>query len=180
VVAWAKVRPTFADAYDALESRHDPPRVRQDVGVAAPARLVGMNHVAIEVDDVDQALAFYGQIFAFELRGRSPRMAFIDMGDQFIALAAPRTQRPDEHRHLGLAVDDKEAARRALEKAGADILPGRGLDFRDPWGNRIQVVQYDEIQFTKAPEVLRAMGVDDLGKKEQASTELRAKGIEPV
>ena len=147
--------------------------------MAARARLVGMNHVAIEVDDVDEALAFYGRIFDFRLRGRSPRMAFVDMGDQFIAMAAPRTQQPDAHRHVGLAVDDKEAARRALEEAGAEILPGRGLDFRDPWGNRIQIVQYDEIQFTKAPEVLRGMGVDDLGKTEGALAELRAKGIEP-
>jgi lactoylglutathione lyase len=147
--------------------------------VAERARLIGINHVALEVGDVDEALAWYGRVFAFELRGRGSRMAFVDMGDQFVAIAAGRTQPPDGHRHLGLVVDDKEAARRALEEAGADILPGRGLDFRDPWGNHIQVVQYDEIQFTKAERVLRGMGLDGLGKTEQAIEELRAKGLAP-
>jgi lactoylglutathione lyase len=138
-----------------------------------------MNHVALEVGDVDEALAWYGRVFDFELRGRGRRMAFIDMGDQFIALAAGRTQPPDGHRHLGLVVDDRDATRRALEAAGAEILPGRGLDFRDPWGNHVQVVQYDEVQFTKAEHVLRGMGLDGLGKSEQALEELRAKGIAP-
>jgi hypothetical protein len=101
------------------------------------------------------------------------------MGDQFIALAAGRTQPPDSHRHFGLVVDDKEATRRALEEAGAEILPGRGLDFRDPWGNHVQVVEYSEIQFTKAPEVLSGMGVDGLEKTPKALAELRQKGIEP-
>jgi lactoylglutathione lyase len=138
-----------------------------------------MNHVALEVGDVDEALAWYGRIFAFDLRGRGARMAFLDMGDQFIALAAGRTQPADGHRHLGLVVDDREAARRALEEAGADILPGRGLDFRDPWGNHIQVVQYDDVQFTKAGHVLRGMGLDGLGKSAPALAELRAKGLAP-
>ncbi len=146
--------------------------------MAKRARLIGMNHVALEVDDVDDALEFYGRIFEFELRGRGRTMAFVDMGDQFIALSTGRTQPPDRHRHLGLVVDDADAVRRALEGTDAKILPGRGLDFRDPWGNHIQVVQYDEIQFTKAPEVLRGMGLDGLGKTEQALAELRAKGIE--
>ena len=106
-------------------------------------------------------------------------MAFIDMGDQFIALSSGRTQPPDRHRHLGLVVDDREGTRRALEEAGAEILPGRGLDFRDPWGNHIQVVQYDEIQFTKAEHVLRGMGLGELAKTEQALAELRAKGLAP-
>jgi lactoylglutathione lyase len=140
-------------------------------------RLVGMNHVALEVDDVEEALAFYGRIFDFGLRGRSGRMAFIDMGDQFVALAEGRTQPPDAHRHLGLVVDDKEATRRALEEAGAEILPGRGLDFRDPWGNRIQVVEYSEIQFSKAPDILHGMGLDGLVKGERALDELRRKGL---
>ena len=143
------------------------------------ARLVGMNHVALEVGDVGEALAFYGRIFELTLRGRGPRMAFIDMGDQFIALSAGRTQPPDEHRHLGLVVDDKEAVRRALGEAGADILPGRGLDFRDPWGNHIQIVEYGEIQFTKVPHVLRGMGLDGLEKTESALAELRAKRLTP-
>ncbi len=143
------------------------------------ARLVGLNHVALEVGDVDAALAFYGRVFEFSLRGRSPRMAFIDMGDQFVALAAGRTEPADRHRHFGLVVDDKEAARRALEEAGAEILPGAGLDFRDPWGNRVQVVEYGEIQFTKAEHVLRGMGLQRLRKSARALAELRRKGLEP-
>jgi predicted enzyme related to lactoylglutathione lyase len=144
------------------------------------ARLVGINHIALEVGDVEEALEFYGRIFEFDLRGRGQRMAFIDMGDQFIALAAGRTQTPDSHRHFGLVVDDKEAARRALEEAGAEIVPGRGLDFRDPWGNHVQVVEYSEIQFTKSPEVLSGMSLDGLEKSPDALAELRAKGIEPA
>ena len=143
------------------------------------ARLIGINHVAIEVGDVEEALDFYARAFEFTLRGRSSRMAFIDMGDQFIALAGGRTQPPDAHRHIGLVVDDKEATRRALEEAGAEILPGRGLDFRDPWGNHFQVVQYSEIQFTKAPPVLTGMSLDELEKSPQALAELREKGIGP-
>jgi lactoylglutathione lyase len=136
-----------------------------------------MNHVALEVGDVGEALAFYGRIFELELRGRAPGMAFVDMGDQFLALGEGRRQPPDEHRHLGLVVDDKEAVREALLEAGVEILPGRGLDFRDPWGNRIQVVDYREIQFTKAPEVLRGMDLASLEKTEAALDELRRKGM---
>ena len=142
-------------------------------------RLVGVNHVALEVGDVDEALAFYGAIFDLTLRGRAGRMAFVDMGDQFIALGEGRTQMPDDHRHLGLVVDDKEATRRALEEAGAEILPGRGLDFRDPWGNRIQVVDYRDVQFTKTEDILRGMGLEDLEKSERALAELREKGLGP-
>ncbi len=140
-------------------------------------RLVGINHIALEVDSIDEALDFYGRIFDFELRGRSSRMAFIDMGDQFIALAEGRTQPPDRHRHFGLVVDDKQATREALEHAGVEIQPGRGLDFLDPWGNQVQVVDYRDIQFTKTPEILRGMGLDGLEKSEQAVEELRAKGL---
>jgi lactoylglutathione lyase len=146
-------------------------------GDVSRARLIGMNHVALEVGSVEEALAFYGRVFEFELRGRGRRMAFLDMGDQFIALAEGRTQRPDEHRHVGLVVDDVETARQALEEAGAEILPGRGLDFRDPWGNHVQVVAYEEIQFTKAPEILRGMGLGQLEKSEAAREELRRKGL---
>ncbi|HYZ20378.1 MAG TPA: VOC family protein [Gaiellaceae bacterium] len=144
--------------------------------MADRAKLVGINHVALEVDDVDEALEFYGRVFEFSLRGRAGRMAFIDMGDQFIALAEGRTQEPDRHRHFGLVVDDLETARRALEAAGAHILPGRGLSFIDPWGNHFQVVEYGRIQFTKAPEVMRGMGLG-LGKSPEALEELRAKGL---
>src|SRR2546423_10460345 len=133
------------------------------------ARLVGINHVALEVDDVDEALSWYGRFFEFELRGRAgARMAFIDMGDQFIALSAGRRQPPDEARHIGLVVDDLEAARRALVEAGAEILPGRGLDFRDSWGNHFQVVEYAGVQFTKAPEVLEGMDLGGLTKSTAA------------
>jgi predicted enzyme related to lactoylglutathione lyase len=139
-------------------------------------RLVGINHVALEVGDIDEALAFYGQIFELSLRGRMRGAAFIDMGDQFIALMEGRSQPPDSARHFGLVVDDKEATRRALEEAGVEIVPGRGLDFRDPWGNNVQVVQYDEVQFTKTAEVLRGMNLE-LGKTETALAELREKGL---
>jgi predicted enzyme related to lactoylglutathione lyase len=138
------------------------------------ARVVGINHVALEVGDVDEALAFYGRIFDVTLRGRAGRMAFVDIGDQFIALAEGRTQPPDRHRHFGLVVDDKEAALAAAREAGADV---RGNDFRDPWGNNVQVVAYEDVQFTKAPEILRAMGLDGLEKSTQARAELRAKGL---
>ena len=144
--------------------------------MSAP-RLVGINHVAIEVGDLDEALAFYGGIFELELRGRTRGMAFVDMGDQFVALSEGRTQPPDRHRHFGLVVDDKAAVRAALERAGVEIAAGRGLDFHDPWGNLIQVVQYDEIQFTKTDAVLEAMGLE-LGKTERALAELRAKGVD--
>jgi lactoylglutathione lyase len=141
------------------------------------ARLVGMNHVALEVGDVEEALEFYGRIFEFELRGRGGRMAFIDMGDQFVAIAEGRTQPPDAHRHLGLVVDDKEAARGSLQEAGVDVQPSGSVDFRDPWGNHVQVVDYREIQFTKAENVLRGMGLDELEKTDKARAELRAKGL---
>jgi lactoylglutathione lyase len=140
-------------------------------------RLVGLNHVALEVGDVGEALEFYGRIFEFELRGRGGRMAFIDMGDQFIALASGRTQAPDAHRHFGLVVDDKEAARKALQDAGVDVQPSGSVDFRDPWGNHVQVVEYSEIQFSKADSILRGMDLDDLEKSEQALGELRSKGL---
>ena len=140
-------------------------------------RLVGINHIALEVESVDDALEFYGRIFDLELRGRGGRMAFIDIGDQFIALSEGRAQPPDRARHIGLVVDDKEATRQALREAGVELQPGRGLDFLDPWGNHVQVVDYRDIQFTKAPEVLRGMGFDSLAKSEQAQNELREKGL---
>ena len=147
--------------------------------MSARARLVGVNHVALEVGDVEEALAFYGRIFDFTLRGRVPGMAFVDMGDQFLALGEGRTQPADAHRHFGLVVDDKDAVRQALAEAGVEILPGRGLDFLDPWGNRVQIVDYHDIQFSKTPAVLHGMGLDELGKSERALAELRAKGLPP-
>ena len=143
------------------------------------ARLVGFNHIALEVGDIEEALEFYGRLFEIELRGRGKGMAFIDAGDQFIALSEGRTQPPDDHRHIGMVVDSKKAVRRALNEAGVEILPGRGLDFRDPWGNRWQVVEYSEVQFTKAAHVLNGMGLGDLKKTEDALEELRKKGLAP-
>jgi lactoylglutathione lyase len=146
---------------------------------AKKARAVGFNHIAIEVGDIDAALAFYGRLFEFELRGRSENSAFIDLGDQFIALQSGRTQPADDGRHFGLVVDDREAVRATLKEMGVDILPGRFLDFRDPWGNRIEIVGYDNIQFTKAPHVLRGMGLQHLAKNERAMQELADKGMAP-
>ena len=140
-------------------------------------RLVGINHVALEVGDVEEALAFYGQIFEFSLRGRVHGAAFIDIGDQFIALSEGRAQPPDRARHFGLVVDDKEATRQALIDAGVELQPGRGLDFLDPWGNHVQVVDYRDVQFTKTPEILGGMGLDDLDKSDSALEELREKGL---
>jgi catechol 2,3-dioxygenase-like lactoylglutathione lyase family enzyme len=141
-------------------------------------KLVGINHIALEVGDVEQALAFWESIFGpLELRGRVGSMAFIDMGDQFIALAQGRTQGRDQARHFGLVVDDKEAVRARLEELGIRLFGQRGLDFYDPWGNLIQVVDYRDIQFTKTDEVLRAQGLDGLEKSERALAELRDKGI---
>ena len=146
--------------------------------MAAPkAKAIGVNHVALEVGDLDEALGFYGQLFELELRGRVPGMAFLDMGDQFIALSEGRSQPPDTDRHFGLVVDDRELVRAALEGIGAEVLPGRGLDFLDPWGNHIQVVEYADIQFSKTPGVLRGMGLPSLGKSPAAAAELREKGL---
>ena len=144
---------------------------------ASKPRLVGINHVALEVGDLDAALEFYGRVFDFELRGRIPGMAFLDMGDQFLALSEGRSAPADADRHFGLVVDDKDAARERLHEAGVEVF-GRGLDFRDPWGNLVQVVDYREIQFTKTTPTLRAMGLDPVEKTEAALEELRKKGIE--
>ncbi len=141
-------------------------------------RLVGINHVALEVGNLETALEWYGRIFQLEVVREAgfPHMAFVEMGDQFVALSEGRSQPPDTERHFGLVVDDKQATREALEAAGATILPGRFLDFVDPWGNRVQVVAYGDIQFSKTPEVLRGMGLD-LPKSERALAELRESGL---
>ena len=142
------------------------------------ARLVGINHVALEVADIDEALAWYGRFFSIELRGRAgSRAAFVDMGDQFLALMAGGTPTADKARHFGLVVDDKEAVRSQLRREGIVVQPSGSVDFTDPWGNHVQVVDYREIQFTKAPPVLRGMGLEELGKTEQALDELRRKGL---
>ena len=140
-------------------------------------RLIGINHVALEVGDLDEALDLYGRLFAFELRGRSPGMAFIDMGDQFLALAQGRSQPPDDSRHFGLVVDDKQAVRAAVEREGLMMLPGRRLDFYDPWGNRFEVVEYGDIQFDRVPGVKRKLGIEGLEKTERAWAEIRDRGL---
>ena len=141
-------------------------------------KLVGMNHVALEVGNIEEALAFYGRIFDFKLRGKGPRQAFIDMGDQFINLTQTNAPHRDSPRHVGIVVDDRSDIRRLVEEAGGELLDGPFLDFLDPWGNRIEVVQYDNIQFTKAPHVLRGMGVS-LDKNDSARRELAEKGMAP-
>ena len=142
------------------------------------ARAIGINHVALEVGDIEEALAFYGNILHFEIRSRSDRAAFIDLGDQFINFSLGRRQAPDDDRHIGLVVDDREAVRARLVESGVDVLPGRFLDFLDPWGNRIEIVPYENIQFTKADHVQRGMGVQ-LHKNDNAQRELEAKGMAP-
>src|SRR5438552_14876515 len=146
---------------------------------ARKARAIGFNHVALEVGDIEEALAFYGRLFDFKLRGKSKTSAFIDLGDQFIALQKGRTQPPDDGRHFGLVVDDKETVRKALADAGIKTLPGPFLDFLDPWGNRIEIIGYSNIQFTKAAHVLRGMGLSHLSKNAAAIKELAEKGMAP-
>ena len=138
------------------------------------ARAVGMNHIAIEVGSLDEALEFYGSLFELELRSRMQGMAFIDMGDQFLALAERANREPDEARHFGLVVDDQAAVLAAARESGVEIFGGNS--FRDPWGNHVQIVEYGDIQFTKAPEILRGMGLE-LEKSESALAELRDKGL---
>jgi lactoylglutathione lyase len=141
------------------------------------ARLIGINHVALEVGDLDAALDLYGSLFSFELRGRAPGMAFIDMGDQFLALSEGRGQPPDDARHFGLVVDDKAAVRAAVERAGLKTVPGRRLDFYDPWGNRFEVVAYADVQFDRVPGVKRKLGIEDLAKSDKANAEIRDRGL---
>ena len=140
--------------------------------------LVGINHVALEVGSIDEALAFWEGLFGpLQLRGRSGSMAFVDMGDQFVALMRATGGAPDAHRHVGIVVDDKEAVRSAAVAAGIEVSRPPSLDLRDPWGNLLQVVDYREIQFTKTPEILAGMGLAGLEKTDAALAELRAKGL---
>jgi catechol 2,3-dioxygenase-like lactoylglutathione lyase family enzyme len=143
------------------------------------SQVVGFNHVALEVGDIEEALAFYGEFLAFELRSQSENMAFIDLGDQFLALSKGRRQAPDDNRHFGLVVEDKAVVARTLEEMGVEIISDRFLDFLDPWGNRIEIIGYQNIQFTKAPHILRAMGLARLRKSESALKELADRGMAP-
>ena len=141
-------------------------------------RAIGINHVALEVGDLEAAVDLYRAAFGFPLRGRAPGMAFLDMGDQFLALSEhAEGSPPDQHRHLGIVVDDRDAVRRALEGSAVELVGERGLDFRDPWGNRVQVIEYADVQFTKAPQVLDGMGAGPLGKTEAARRQLADKGM---
>jgi hypothetical protein len=133
--------------------------------------------VALEVGDIDAARQLYGPLLAVELRGRGPGRAFLDMGDQFLALSEGRTQPRDDGRHFGLVVDDKETVRAAVEREGLEMLPGRRLDFYDPWGNRFEVVDYRDIQFERAPGVKRKLGIEELGKREAARAEIQERGL---
>ena len=139
-------------------------------------KLVGVNHIALEVGDVEEALAFYGKIFEFTLRGKGKGQAFIDMGDQFLALMEEKTPHADRQRHFGLVVDDRAGVRELAKAAGARLLDGPFLDFLDPWGNRIEVVPYADIQFSKAPHVLRGMQFDGT-KSDKARKELADKNM---
>ena len=131
--------------------------------------------MALEVGSIGEALAFWESLFGpLTLRARSERMAFVDLGDQFVALSAGRTQPPDEHRHVGIVVDDAEAVIAAARSTGVAVS---GNDVRDPWGNVLQIVDYREVQFTKADPVLRGMGLDGLRKTDAAQDELDAKGL---
>jgi lactoylglutathione lyase len=143
------------------------------------ARALGINHVVLEVGNLDEALEFYGAIFDFALRGKSEHNAFIDLGDQFIQLSLGKTQSADDKRHFGFVVDHREPVRLALQKLGVELI-GQRLNFRDPWGNRIEVVPYDDIQFTKATHVLKGMGLSGLKKTPSAVDELKKKGMAPV
>ena len=143
------------------------------------ARAVGINHIALEVGDIDEALEFYSSFLDFEIQSRSETAAFIYFGDQFINFMTGRSQGPDEGRHFGIAVDDKELARSLLEGLGVEFLDTRFLDFLDPWGNRVEITTYENIQFTKADHILRGMGLGHLKKTEHALEELKAKGMTP-
>jgi lactoylglutathione lyase len=136
----------------------------------AKARAIGVNHVALEVGDIEEFLTFYGRLFEFTLRRKSKDAAFMDIGDQLLTLQKGRKQPSDDGRHFGLVVDDKKEVRKALAAAGVNVLAGRFLDFLDPWGNRIEIVSY-------APSVLRWMGLSHLSKNQEAIKELTGKGM---
>jgi catechol-2,3-dioxygenase len=151
---------------------------RPHSAAADKPRLVGINHIALEVGDIDEALVFYGKIFDFGLRAKRPGNAFIELGDQFINLMQSNAEKRDHRRHFGLVVDDRSRVRALVEAAGGELLPGPFLDFLDPWGNRVEVVEYRDVQFTKAPHIMNAMGLDQ-SKSEKALRELADKGMAP-
>ena len=146
---------------------------------ARKARALGINHVVLEVDDLDKALEFYGALFEFTLRGKSEHNAFIDLGDQFIQLTLGRTQVADSKRHFGFVVDDRDAVKRAMAQLGIASINDR-LNILDPWGNRIEIVPYDDVQFTKADHIVKGMGIEPLRKSTSAIEELKKKGMAPT
>src|ERR1700760_404977 len=146
-------------------------------GVSVTVRALGINHIALEVHDLDEALAWWERWFEFTLRGRRPQMAWIDLGDQFVALSEGGPEAPDRGRHVGLVVEDREALRQALLAAGESVSPEGSLRLRDPFGNLLEIVDYREIQFSKTPAALRALGVDGLEKTADAQREMRDKGL---
>jgi lactoylglutathione lyase len=175
------LKPSLPDRICPSNGRTSPSNIAEAaMSTEKRSRAVGLNHVALEVGNIEEALAFYGRLFDFELRGKSSSSAFIDLGDQFIALQKGRTQPVDGGRHFGLVVDDKEAVRKALAEAGVKTLPGRFLDFLDPWGNRVEIVAYENIQFSKTPQVLRGMGLTHLSKNKSALKELADKGMAAI
>ena len=147
--------------------------------MSAKAKPVGINHVALEVGDIEEALDFYGGFLELGIVSRSEKAAFVYFGDQFINFIAGRTQGPDRRRHFGIAVDDKPLVRERLAEMDVELIGGRFLAFLDPWGNRVEITTYENIQFTKADHVLRGMGLGHLKKTEAALRELMDKGMAP-
>lgn len=148
-------------------------------GSGRKAKAVGINHVALEVEDIDEAIEFYGKFLDFEIKSRSANLAFIYFGDQFINFTRGRRQEPDGERHIGIAVDDKDLVRETLIGMGVELIDSRFLDFLDPWGNRVEITTYTNIQFSKSPGVLRGMGLSHLEKSKEALAELRERGMAP-
>ena len=145
--------------------------------IRTKATAIGINHVALEVGNIAEALAFYGRILNFTITSQSENAAFIYFGDQFINFAQGRTQGPDEKRHFGIAVDDKELVRDTLIEMDVTLLGGRFLDFLDPWGNRVEITTYTNIMFSKSTAVLRGMDMDHLQKTDESLAELDKHGL---
>ena len=145
--------------------------------IPTKATAIGINHIALEVGNIAEALAFYGSFLNFTITSQTEDAAFIYFGDQFINFAKGRTQTPDEKRHFGIAVDDKELVRNTLTEMDVTLLGGQFLDFLDPWGNRIEITTYTNIMFSKTTAILRGMAMDHLQKTDQALAQLSKHGL---
>ena len=145
--------------------------------IPTKATAIGINHIALEVGNIAEALAFYGSFLNFTITSQTEDAAFIYFGDQFINFAKGRTQTPDEKRHFGIAVDDKELVRNTLTEMDVTLLGGQFLDFLDPWGNRIEITTYTNIMFSKSTAILRGIGMDHLQKTDEALAELDKQGL---